>query len=134
MVFFFVQRQRNFTLTTVDFISSAVEFLPSLERRTWELVSCILRRKDGQGLVNLPQCFSHYAYDFMVSFSRRPSAVHPEFYPRESLCMAVRTTWYVVSLVIRVCSLHKNSQELMRDGDVFNLVGGAKSGLAMFDR
>ncbi|KAI0028696.1 cytochrome P450, partial [Vararia minispora EC-137] len=48
--------------------AAAEEFLPSLERRTWQLIECILRRRDKRGRVDLLQCISHYSWDFMGEF------------------------------------------------------------------
>ncbi len=41
-----------------------------MERRTWELESYIERRQaeSKEGAANLSECFSHWAYDLMVSF------------------------------------------------------------------
>ncbi|KAF8529305.1 cytochrome P450 [Hysterangium stoloniferum] len=45
--------------------SSVTQFFSPLDRRTWQLINCIERRKGTDGNVDLSECVSHWAYDFM---------------------------------------------------------------------
>ncbi|KAF9812176.1 hypothetical protein IEO21_06318 [Rhodonia placenta] len=47
--------------------SAVVHFFPALERRTWQLLSCIEERQAAgkDGYVDLAKCFCHWSYDFM---------------------------------------------------------------------
>ncbi|KIJ54456.1 hypothetical protein M422DRAFT_58037 [Sphaerobolus stellatus SS14] len=45
--------------------SSISHFIPPLESRTWQLVECIQRRTNLQGIVDMTECVAHFAYDFM---------------------------------------------------------------------
>lgn len=45
--------------------SNVLQFIPSLDNRTRQLIQCIRNRKDTSGFVDLSECISHWSYDFM---------------------------------------------------------------------
>ena len=59
-----------------------------LEKRTWELMECIEQRQVANGgSVSLSECFSHWAYDLMVSVRTFPSNIRFNGVTRATSCM-----------------------------------------------
>ena len=50
-----------------QFLSSLDSYKPHIDKRTLELLGCVERRSDANGIVNLSEAVRHWSYDVMVS-------------------------------------------------------------------